>query len=99
MRISDWSSDVCSSDLWVWHIGLDSTATAIMNDLYEDRPVDEARLKQILALFRLEFRDPSLMLERVAGRSVYLGLAMERDGLVRVKPQKFVVNLPLRAAD
>lgn len=84
---------------WVWHVGLDSTATAIMNDLYEDRPVDEARLKQILALFRLEFRDPSLMLERVSGRSVYLGLAMDRDGLVRVKPQNLVVNLPLRAAD
>lgn len=84
---------------WVWHIGLDSTATAIMNDLYEGRAVDEARLQQILALFRLEFRDPSLMLERVAGRSVYLGLAMDGDGVVRVKPQNLVVNLPLRAAD
>lgn len=84
---------------WVWHIGLDSTATAIMNDLYEGRSVADARLKQILALFRLEFRDPSLMLKRVEGRSVYLGLAMDKDGLVRVKPQNLVVNLPLRAAD
>ena len=84
---------------WVWHIGLDSTATGIMNDLYEGRSVDETRLQQILALFRLEFRDPSLMLERVAGRSVYLGLAMDQDGKVRVKPQNLVVNLPLRAAD
>lgn len=84
---------------WVWHIGLDSTATAIMNDLYEGHSVDEARLKQILALFRLEFRDSSLMLKRVEGRSVYLGLAMDNDGQVRVKPQNLVVNLPLRAAD
>lgn len=84
---------------WVWHIGLDSTATAIMNDLYEGRAVAEARLQQILALFRLEFRDPSLMLQRVAGRSVYLGLAMDKDGQVRMKPQNLVVNLPLRAAD
>lgn len=84
---------------WVWHVGLDSTANRIMNDLYEGKTVEEARLQQILALFRLEFRDPSLMLERVAGRSVYLGLAMDKDGQVRVKPQNLVVNLPLRAAD
>ncbi len=84
---------------WVWHIGLDATATGIMNDLYEGRSVDDDRLGQILALFRLEFRDPSLMLQRVEGRSVYLGLAMDKDGQVRMKPQNLVVNLPLRVAD
>ena len=78
---------------------MDSTATTIMKDPYEGRRVDDVRLKQILALFRLEFRDPSLMLKRVEGRSVYLGLAMDKDGKVRVKPQNLVVNLPLRAAD
>lgn len=80
---------------WVWHIGLDAEASAIMNDLYESRLVDEARLKRVLALFRLEFRDPSLMLPRVAGRPVYLGLAMTADGSLRCKPQNLVVNLPL----
>lgn len=84
---------------WVWHVGLDSAATGIMNDLYEGKAVEDARLQQILALFRLEFRDPSLMLERVAGRPVYLGLALDQDGRVRMKPQNLVVNLPLRAAD
>lgn len=84
---------------WVWHIGLDATASAIMNDLYAGKAVDEDRLRQVLALFRLDFRDPSLMLPRVAGRPVYLGLAMEKDGHVRMKPQNLVVNLPLRAAD
>src|SRR3546814_10681588 len=29
MRISDWSSDVCSSDLFTWSQGLDDTITAI----------------------------------------------------------------------
>jgi hypothetical protein len=81
---------------WVWHVGLDATASAIMNDLYEGKAVDDDRLRQVLALFRLEFRDPTLMLPRVAGRPVYLGLAMEKDGHVRMKPQNLVVNLPLR---
>lgn len=80
---------------WVWHIGLDTTSTAIMNALYEGKPVDEDHMRQVLALFRLEFRDPSLMLPRVAGKPVYLGLAMDHHGKVRLKPQNLVANLPL----
>ncbi|WP_374466754.1 DUF6352 family protein [Ferrovibrio sp.] len=82
---------------WVWHIGLDATASGIMNALYEGQSVEEDRLRQILALFRLEFRDPSLMLPRVAGRPVYLGLAMDAQGRVRMKPQNLVINLPLNS--
>jgi hypothetical protein len=33
----------------------------------------------------------------VAGRPVWLGLAMTPDGLLRLKPQNLLVNLPLRA--
>lgn len=80
---------------WVWHIGLDTTSTAIMNALYEGKAVDDDHLRQILALFRLEFRDASLMLPRVAGRPVYLGVAVDHHGKLRLKPQNLVVNLPL----
>ena len=31
----------------------------------------------------------------VAGRPVYLGLAMTADRLLRVKPQNLLLNLPL----
>lgn len=82
---------------WVWHIGLDATASGIMNALYEGQSVEDDRLRHILALFRLEFRDPSLMLPRVAGRPVYLGLAMDAQGRVRMKPQNLVINLPLNS--
>lgn len=82
---------------WVWHIGLDATASGIMNALYEGQSVEDDRLRQILALFRLEFRDPSLILPRVAGRAVYLGLAMDAQGRVRMKPQNLVINLPLNS--
>ncbi|WP_341894713.1 DUF6352 family protein [Ferrovibrio terrae] len=82
---------------WVWHVGMDTTSSTIMNALYEGKPVDEDHMRQILALFRLEFRDPSLMLPRVAGRPVYLGIAMDHHGKLRLKPQNLVVNLPLNA--
>ncbi len=86
-------------DRWTWHVGLDAEASAIMNDLYHGRTVADERLRHILALFRLEFRDPSRMLPRVAGRPVYLGLAMDGQARVRMKPQNLVVNLPLQVSE
>ena len=35
---------------------------------------------------------------QIAGRPVYLGAAMTEDGVVRVKPQNLLFNLPLAAA-
>lgn len=80
---------------WVWHTGLDAESSAIMNELYQGRDVDEARLGQVLALFRLEFADPTLVRADLAGRPVYLGLAKDAGDRVRVKPQNLLVNLPL----
>ncbi len=80
---------------WVWHIGLDVEASAILNDLYRGIEVDEERLKRLIALFRLDFANPSIVREGVAGRPVYLGLAMTEARKVRVKPQNLLVSLPL----
>lgn len=80
---------------WVWHVGLDSAATAILNDLYTGAPVDGGRLARILALFRLEFADPAAMRPDLAGRPVYLGLAMTEANRLRLKPQNLLVNLPV----
>jgi hypothetical protein len=82
---------------WVWHVGLDAEASAIMNDLYRGKAVDETRLARILALFRLDFADPRVMRADIAGRPVYLGLAMDDEKRVRLKPQNLLVNLPLAA--
>ena len=86
-----------SDQRWVWHIGLDPQANAILNDLYDGAEVSDERLARILALFRLEFDDPSLMLPRVKGRPVYLAAAMDDGGTLRLKPQNLLVNLPLAA--
>ncbi|HSE78174.1 MAG TPA: DUF6352 family protein [Alphaproteobacteria bacterium] len=85
-------------DRWVWHVGLDSEASAIMNDLYDGREVDEARLARIISLFRLEFAEPSVMRPDIAGRPVYLGLGMDTTQRLRLKPQNLLVNLPLAAS-
>ena len=83
---------------WAWHVGLDAEASAVLNDLYDGKEVDDERLAQLLTLFRLEFRDPADMLARVRGRPVYLGLAMTADQRLKLKPQNVLINLPLARA-
>jgi hypothetical protein len=84
-----------SDERWSWHVGLDTEATGIMNALYNGEEVDAERLARVLALFRLEFDDPGVMLERVAGRPVYMAMAMTADRKLRLKPQNLLVNLPI----
>lgn len=84
---------------WRWHVGLDAQASALLNDLYEGREVEPARLQRLVSLFRLDFADPREMRADVAGKPVYLGLMMNADGVVRLKPQNLLVNLPLRRAE
>ncbi len=84
-----------SDEQWRWHCGLDSESTAILNDLYRGEAVDEARLGQLISLFRMEIEDRTAVLPEMAGRPVYLGLAMSASGILRLKPQNLLVNLPL----
>ena len=85
-------------EAWRWHVGLDAEATKLLNDLYEGHEVDAARLKRLVSLFRLDFVNAQEMRADVAGKPVYLGLMMNADGVVRLKPQNLLINLPLRAA-
>ena len=82
---------------WRWHIGLDADASALLDDLYEGREVEPARLQRLVSLFRLDFADAREMRADVAGKPVYLGLMMNADGVTRLKPQNLLLNLPLRA--
>ncbi len=83
---------------WRWHVGLDAQASALLNDLYEGREIEAARLQRLVSLFRLDFADPGDMRADVAGKPVYLGLMMNADGVLKLKPQNLLVNLPLRPA-
>lgn len=82
---------------WVWHVGLDVEASALLNDLYNGVEVDDDRRERLLSLFRLAFDDPSLMRPETRGRPVYLAMMMAPDGRLRLKPQNLLVNLPLAA--
>ena len=82
---------------WAWHIGLDAESSAILNELWAGREIEPGRMRNILALFALDFEDPALMRPAVRGRSVYMALAAD-DGVVRMKPQNLLTNLPLHEA-
>jgi hypothetical protein len=83
---------------WAWHVGLDAQSTAVLNDLWRGEELEAGRLARLLALFRLEFADPADMRRDVAGRPVYLALAMDERGVVRMKPQNLLLNLPVGTA-
>jgi hypothetical protein len=80
---------------WAWHVGLDAESTAILNELWSGGEVEQGRMQRILALFALQFDDPSVMRAEIAGRNVYLALSADDEGVVRVKPQNLLRNLPL----
>jgi len=80
---------------WVWHVGLDAQASGILNDLYTGNVVDEDRQRRMLCLFVLSFDNPSDMLSEVAGKPVYLAMAMDTQQLLKIKPQNLLLNLPL----
>ena len=79
---------------WSWHIGLDATATDILNRLYAGEAVPEEETERFMALFRLESLDRSAFNPSMQGKPVYLGLAMTPARLVKMKPQNLLMNLP-----
>ncbi len=83
---------------WRWHIGLDVEASSLLNDLYNQQPIDDTRMRRLISLFRLEFVNPAEMRADMQGKPVYLGLAMTAQGLLRVKPQNLLLNLPVAVA-
>jgi hypothetical protein len=80
-------------EAWAWHVGLDTQSTAILNDLYHGKDVEEERLRCILCLFKLEAENG--FVPDMNNKPIYLGLAMDSAGVVRLKPQNLLVNLPL----
>ena len=83
---------------WAWHIGLDAESTAILNELWSGSQVDHGRMQRILALFAATFDDPAAMRTDIAGRTIYLALSATEEGIVRMKPQNLLTNLPLHEA-
>jgi hypothetical protein len=79
-----------------WYVGLDADATAIGDMLWRGEDIDDATLARVVGLFRLDFLDPSVMVDKVRGEPVYLILAMTSDKTIRMKPQNLLTGLPVR---
>ena len=79
-----------------WYVGLDVDATRMGDTLWNGEALDDTAMGRVVGLFRLTFRDPEVMLDRVKGEPVYLILAMTPDNIVRMKPQNLVTGLPIR---
>jgi hypothetical protein len=82
---------------WAWHIGLDAESSAILNELWAGGEVEPGRMRNILAIFALQFDDPAMMRSDIQGRMVYLALSCE-EGVVKMKPQNLLTSLPLHEA-
>jgi len=82
-------------DKWIWHIGLDAESTSLLNDLYNGKAVDIQKNQRLMSLFRMEVKDETLLKPDIAGKPIYLGMAMTPDNVLRLKPQNLLMNLPL----
>jgi hypothetical protein len=87
-----------SDPKWSWHVGLDAAATDILNKLYNKEPVDSDELEKVICLFRLDFIDEAAVTQSQAGKPVYMGIAMNDEKQLKLKPQNLLFNLPLAKA-
>lgn len=83
------------SAAFTWYAGLDTEGTRIGDKLWKGEELDDTLSNRIVGLYRLTFRDPSNVMEKVRDQPVYLILAMGPDMVMRFKPQNLVMGLPL----
>lgn len=79
-----------------WYVGLDAGGTRIGDALWNGGPLDEAAQARLVGLFRLTFREPGVVIDKVKGEPVYLILAMDQDKVLRLKPQNLITGLPIK---
>jgi uncharacterized protein DUF6352 len=79
-----------------WYVGLDAESTRIGDALWNGEELDDAVKSRIVGLYRLNFRDPDIMVEKHKGEPVYLIMAMTTDNVLRLKPHNLVTGLPIK---
>src|SRR5215468_5297631 len=81
---------------FTWYVGLDAEATRIGDALWNNDELDEDERAQVVALYALRFKDPGIVIDKVAREPVYLFVAMTPDKVLRLKPQNLVTGLPIK---
>lgn len=82
---------------WSWHAGLDAQASLLLDKLYRGEGLEPDEHRRLLLLMRLDFERLEDQDPRVMGKPVYLALAADESGVLRMKPQNLLFNLPLKA--
>ncbi|MEM1044855.1 MAG: DUF6352 family protein [Pseudomonadota bacterium] len=80
---------------WSWHIGLDLESNRILNGLYKGETIDDMLMQRIIALFRMDIEDRREVIDTMRGKPIWMGLAMNGNRQVKMKPQNLLTNLPL----
>lgn len=81
---------------WRWHAGLDGESSKLLDTLWRDGGITPAEHRRLLLLMRLDFDRLEDQDPEVAGKPVYLALAMSEEGVLWMKPQNLLFNLPVR---
>ena len=84
---------------WNWYVGLSSDGTRIGDAIWNGGDLAGTMRERLVGLYRLTFRNPAEMMEKVRGEPVYLLAAMTSDDKLRLKPQNLVTGLPIRHAE
>jgi hypothetical protein len=84
---------------WNWYVGLSSEGTRIGDAIWNGGDLSDTMRERLVGLYRLTFRDPADMMEKVRGEPVYLLAAMTSDEKLRLKPQNLVTGLPIHHAE
>ena len=79
-----------------WYVGLDTDGTKIGDAVWNGEELDETTRARLVGFYRLTFRDQGVVQDNVRGEPVYLILAMDRENVLRMKPQNLIAGLPIK---
>ncbi len=82
-----------------WYVGLSADATQIGDAIWNGNDMDSALQARLVGLYRLNFHNPSDVIEKVRGEPVYLLAAMTAGEVLQLKPQNLVTGLPIRCEE
>jgi hypothetical protein len=82
-----------------WYVGLSADATRIGDAIWNGNDTDSALQGHLVGLYRLNFHNPSDVIEKLRGEPVYLLAAMTADEVLWLKPQNLVNGLPIRCEE
>lgn len=88
-----------TDEVWRWHIGLDATASQYLNGLFEGEIEFDPKQTPIVGLFSLTFLNEHDADPVVGTKPVYLGVGINAQSEIKLKPQNLLTNLPRRVMD